>query len=316
MSLAGQADNSPVTTDDLADFLLDNPDVDQAPTEDEEVQANAEESEDDAADDSPAADEESDEDAEQQSGRKLKVTVKGEDGADTTLEVDEKELIAGYQRHADYTRKTQELAKQEREITSVMASKHQEMQAHYTQQAQLARMAVAQLAGLKSPQEMAQLAQTDPSAWVQESQRAQAIQGVMAQIEQGLQSEKAKQDQQMEQARQAAFQNAWGVLQKEGFDRPKLETLYKKASETFGFTGEELAQVMDPKAVLVLRDALAYRELKNKKAEVTKQATKAAPLPAQRQTVPKQEKQMQTLNRRFSSGKAKLNDLAAFIANS
>jgi hypothetical protein len=310
---AGQADSGPVTTDDLADFLLDNPDVDQAPTEDEEVQADAE---DESADDSPAADEESDEDAEQQSSRKLKVTVKGEDGADTTLEVDEKELIAGYQRHADYTRKTQELANQEREITSVLASKHQEMQAHYTQQAQLARMAIAQLAGLKSPQEMAQLAQTDPSAWVQESQRAQAIQGVMAQIEQGLQSEKAKQDQQMEQARQAAFQNAWSVLQKEGFDRPKLETLYKKASETFGFTGEELAQVMDPKAVLVLRDALAYRELKNKKAEVTKQATKAAPLPAQRQTVPKQEKQMQTLNRRFSSGKAKLNDLAAFIANS
>jgi hypothetical protein len=310
---AGQADSGPVTTDDLADFLLDNPDVDQAPTEDEEVQADAE---DESADDSPAADEESDEDAEQQSSRKLKVTVKGEDGADTTLEVDEKELIDGYLRRSDYSRKTQELAKQEREITNVLASKHQEMQEHYTKQAQLARMAVVQLAGLKSPQEMAQLAQTDPSAWVQESQRAQAIQGVMAQIEQGLQSEKAKQDQQMEQARQAAFQNAWSVLQKEGFDRPKLETLYKKASETFGFTGEELAQVMDPKAVLVLRDALAYRELKNKKAEVTKQATKAAPLPAQRQTVPKQEKQMQTLNRRFSSGKAKLNDLAAFIANS
>ena len=315
MSLAGQADNSPVTTDDLADFLLDNPDVDQAPEEDEEVQANAEESEDDTADDSPAA-EESDEDAEQQSSRKVKVTVKGEDGADTTLEVDEKELVAGYQRHADYTRKTQELAKQEREITSVLASKHQEMQAHYTQQAQLARMAVAQLAGLKSSQEMAELAQTDPAAWVQESQRAQAIQGVMAQIEQGLQREKAQQDQQMEQARQTAFQNAWNVLQKEGFDRPKLETLYKKASETFGFTSEELATVMDPKAVLVLRDALAYRELKQKKAEVTKQATKAAPLPTQRQTVPKQEKQLQAINRRFSSGKAKLNDLAAFIANS
>lgn len=315
MSFSGQADTGPVTTDDLADFLAENPDADQPLEEEEEQAIDATEEE---ADESPAEDDEesSEEDAEQTSVRKVKVPVKGEDGADQTLEVDEKELIAGYLRRSDYSRKTEELAKQEREVTQVLATKHQEMQEHYVQQAQLARMAVAQLAGLKSSQEMAELAQTDPSAWVQEQQRATAIQGVMAQIEQGLQREQAQRDQQMELARSQAFQNAWSVLQKEGFDRPKLETLYKKASDTFGFTNEELSQVMDPKAVLVLRDALAYRELKNKKAEVTKQAGKAAPLPAQRQTVPKQEQRMKALDSKFRSGKAKLSDLAAFIANS
>lgn len=318
MSLAGQADTSPVTTDDLAAFLTDNPDADQPTEEEEEAPSDAPAN---GADDDPASapdpDDPDDPDAPpaQTSDRKHKVTVKGEDGADQEIEVEEKELIAGYQRHADYTRKTQELGNKEREVTQALATKHQEMQSHYVQQAQLARTAIVQLAGLKSEQEMAVLAQTDPTAWVQERQRASAIQGVMAQIEQGLQQEQAQRDRLLEQNRNAAFKQAWDVLQTEGFDRPKLETLYEKASKTFGFTKDELATLMDPKAVLVLRDALAFRDLKAKKAEVTQQAAKAPPLPAQRQTVPKQEQRLKSLNTRFASGKAKLSDLAAFIEN-
>lgn len=119
-----------------------------------------------------------------------------------------------------------------------------------------------------------------------------------------------------EQNRQAALNQAWQVLQAEGIDRPKLQTLYTKAAETYKFAPEDLAQLMDPKAVLVLLDAMAYRELKARKAEVTKQATKAAPLPAQRQSAPKNEQRMKSLNNRFASGKAKLSDLAAYLENS
>lgn len=314
MSLDGQGGNAPESMDDLADFLVDNPEADAF--EEEEVAATDAPEED--ADDSPAEDgeEPSEDDAEQPSGRKFKVTVKGEDGADQTLEVDDKELIAGYQRHADYTRKTQELGNKEREITQVLAKKHEEVQGYYVQQAQMARAAVQQLAGLKSPEEMARLAQEDPAAWVQEQQRERAVHGVLAQIDQGLQQEKARAEQLNEQNRQAALDKAWTVLTAEGIDRPKLQTLYTKAADAYKFAPEELASLMDPKAVLVLRDALAYRDLKAKKAEVTKQAAKAPPLPAQRQSVPKQEQRMKSLNTRFASGKAKLTDLAAFLENS
>lgn len=310
MPIDGQADTGPENMDDLADFLVDNPEADE-PEEEEVAEAPDE-------DDSPAEDddESSEDEAEQPSGRKFKVTVKGEDGADQTLEVDDKELIAGYQRHADYTRKTQELGSKEREITQVLAKKHEEVQSYYVQQAQMARVAVQQLAGLKSADEMAMLAQTDPAAWVQEQQRERAVHGVLAQIEQGLQAEKARAEQMNEQNRQAALNQAWQVLQAEGIDRPKLQTLYTKAAEAYKFAPEDLAQLMDPKAVLVLRDAMAYRELKARKAEVTKQAAKAAPLPAQRQSAPKNEQRMKSLDRRFSSGKAKLSDLAAFLENS
>lgn len=315
MSLDGQGGNAPESMDDLADFLVDNPEADESQ---EVEEAATDEPLEEDSDDSPAedADDASEDEAEQPSGRKFKVTVKGEDGADQTLEVDDKELIAGYQRHSDYTRKTQELGNKEREITQVLAKKHEEVQGYYVQQAQMARAAVQQLAGLKSPDEMAVLAQTDPAAWVQEQQRERAVHGVLAQIEQGIQQEKARTEQRNEQNRQAALDNAWTVLKAEGIDPPKLQTLYTKAADAYKFAPEELASLMDPKAVLVLRDAMAYRDLKAKKAEVTKQAAKAPPLPAQRQTVPKQEQRTKAINNRFASGKAKLGDLAAYLENS
>ena len=312
MSLNGQGGDAPETMDDLADFLVDNPEADEFEEKEEATDESDEDSDESTADD----DEESPEDAEQQATRKHKVTVKGEDGADQQIEVDEKELIAGYQRHADYTRKTQELGNKEREVTQALAQKHQQVQGHYMQQAQMARAAVAQLAGLKSPEEMAALAHTDPTAWVHEQQRATAVRGVLAQIEQGLQQEQAQTNQQIEQNRVAALDRAWTVLRSEGFDKPKLEALYTKSAKAYGFTQDELATVMDPKAVLVLADAIKYRELKDKRAEVTKQAKKAPPLPAQRQSVPANEKRLSGLNKRFSSGKAKLSDLASFIENS
>lgn len=307
----GQGGNAPESMDDLAEFLVDNPEADES----EETEVASTDEPEEGSDESTAddADEASEEDPEQQAPRKHKVTVKGEDGADQEIEVEEKELIAGYQRHADYTRKTQELGNREREVTQALATKHQEMQGHYLQQAQMAQAAVFQLAGLKSAQEMAALAQTDPTAWVQEQQRAQAVHSLLSQIEHGIRQEKAKQDEQTQQAQAKAYQEAWTALSAEGFDKPKLQALYDKASKAYGLTNDDLATVMDPKAVRVLRDAVAYQELKAKKAEVKKQAEKAAPLPAQRQTVPKSEQRMKTLNTRFKSGRAKLSDLAAFI---
>lgn len=322
MSLtSGQADDGPVSIDDVAQFLVDNPEADN-----EEGEQNSEESQEDNSDESAegaedaASDDDSDkeyseEPKEKPSGLKFKVPVKGEDGSDTTIEVDEKELIAGYQRHADYTRKTQDLADREREVTQQVATKLEEGRSHYMQQAQLARAAVLQLAGLKSPQEMAQLAQVDPAAWVAESQRMQAVQSVLSQLEHGLTQEQqiAQAKQQEEHAREVS--RAWGVLGQHGIDKPKLVSMYDQASSKYGIPKAMLESLTNPQAVLIIRDALAYQGLKDKKAEVVKQAKDAPKLP-QRQSVPKNEQQAQRLDKRFATGKAKLSDLAAYIANS
>lgn len=316
----GQADTGPDTIEDLAQFLADNPEADADDSADEEKRAKpSEESDEDNSEETPEdasadEDEEPSEDAEKQpSTLKFKVPVKGDDGTETTVEVDQKELIAGYQRHADYTRKTMELADKEREAFSVVTAKIEEGRNHYLQQAQVAQAAVMQLAGLRSPQEMAALAQSDPALWVQEQQREVAVRGVIAQLQQNMQQEQRQSEMQRQQALQQQFHKAWGVLGKEGIDKPKLAKIYETVSSKYGIEAEKLANVYDPALVLLMRDAAAYQGLKDKKAEVVKKAQDAPRLPAARQNVPKNELRNKALNQRFASGKAKLGDLAAWI---
>ena len=162
--MSGQAETAPGSLDDLASFLEDKPleasdeqEDDATPQEDSQEQTEEDET---AVDESEA--EASEEEAEDQPSVVFKVTVKGEDGADQTLEVDQKELIAGYQRQRDYTVKTQALAERERQAFEVVTQEIEKSRAHYMQQAQMAHMAVRELAGLRSAEEMAVLAQTDP----------------------------------------------------------------------------------------------------------------------------------------------------------
>ena len=323
MDDTGQAGDSPETIDDLATFLGNNPDADRDEAADQGEEHPSDETLADTSEetdsDSPADDEgdekpDSEDAKEQPSGLKFKVPVKGEDGSDASIEVDEKELIAGYQRHADYTRKTQELANKEREAFSVVTTKIEEQRSHYLQQAQLAHAAVRQLAGLRSPEDMAVLAQTDPAQWVAEQQRERAIQGVLGQLEQSAQQERTQAQQQQQQAARERFQKAWDVLSKEGVDRPKLQGIFEGIQKNYGVPQERFAHLDDPALVLVMRDAVAYRQLQAKRADVTKKVEAAPKLPAARQSLPRNEQLNKKLDARFARGKAKLSDLSAYLS--
>jgi len=317
--------------DDVAAFLVDNPEADQAgelPNDDEpgdpensdgEENPNGDEA-DGAGPDSDDPDADSDEDdpaaadaAQKQTSQKFKVPVKGEDGSDTEIEVDAKELIAGYQRHADYTRKTQELGNREREAHELVSRRLEEGRNHYMQEAQKAHAAIRTLAGLKTDAEMAQLAATDQAAWVQERARADAIKGVLSQIEQGMTLEQQQLQHQQQVAQQQEFQKAWGVLGQQGIDKPKLKGIFDGVAKAYGVEETRFANVTDPKVVLIMRDALAYRELKEKAAAVKKQVKTAPNLPAQRQKVPQKEQVNKRLDQKFRSGKAGVRDLARFL---
>lgn len=298
------------TIDDLAQFIVD---TSEEPTEDDDTQNPDDDAEvvEDPADDPD--DEPESEEPEEQPSLKFKVSVKGEDGTDQEVEVDQKELINGYQRHADYTRKTQELSTREREVTQAVATRLQDGQNHYMQQAQMAQAAVRQLAGLRSADEMAVLAQTDPAQWVQEQQRERAINGVLSQLEQGLNTERAQQQNAQKQQQQQAFSDAWSVLSEAKIDKSALQKIYATVTTKYGIPAAQLSNLYDPKLVLALRDAVAYQELKDKKVAVTKKVEAAPRLPAARQAVPRNEQADKKLSARFSSGKAKLSDLAAYL---
>ena len=322
MQIDGQGDTAPESIDDLADFLVDNPGAD----EQEELTPNADEpdesenSDDDNPEDAPADDEDDESDSEDAkeptSDLKFKITVKGEDGTDSTVEVDQKELIAGYQRHSDYTRKSMALADREREAFTVVTAEIEKSKTHYMEQAQLAHAAVRQLAGLRNPQQMAQLAQEDPAAWVQESQRAAYIQGVLQDLENGVSQERSQTQQQQKAQQAKTYERTWSELSKDGIDKPALAKIYSTMSAKYGVSAERLAGVDNPVVVRIMRDAAAYAELKDRKAAVVKKVAEAPKLPAARQNVPKNEQRTKAINQRFSNGRAKLGDLAAYLENS
>lgn len=319
----GQADTAPVTADDVAAFLIDNPDADGAETN-EELTPNADAPEGDEPEDNADAetdDESPDDDGEDDaadkpdptSTRKFKVTIKGDDGADVQQDVDEKELIAGYTRHSDYTRKTQELARREEQAVEVVRTKVTEAQNHYVQQAQMAQALVAHLAGMKSPEEMQHLAVNDPAAYVAESARAQQIQHVIGGLQNRWQQEQFQQQQQQQQALQKSFSQCWGVLGNKGIDKPKLQHIFETVSKDYGIDQERFATLNDPAVVLVMRDAVAYRELQKKTAEVKKKAASAPRLPPQH-NVPRNETRDKRLSERLRTGRGSRDDLASFIA--
>ena len=223
--------------------------------------------------------------------------------------------LAGYQRQRDYTVKTQALAERERQAFEVVTQEIEKSRAHYMQQAQMAHMAVRELAGLRSAEEMAVLAQTDPSLWVQEQQRTAAVQSRLQMLQQGVQSEQAQAQQMQAHQRQQLFSKAWDVLQEKGIDKPKLAGIYQEASKRYGFGEQEFANVYDPRIVLALRDAVAYRALHDKKPAVQQKAQAAPKLPATKQPVARSETKIKQLETRFArKGGAKLDDLAAYLS--
>lgn len=325
MPIDGQAYMAPSAEDDLAQFLVENEDADteqELPADGDEPSDALDNSDTDNPEDAPAEDDDEGSDTDDSpdkpatptSDLKFKVPVKGEDGSESIVEVDQKELIAGYQRHSDYTRKTQELARQREEVQTQVAQTVEEGRKFYLTQAQIAQAAVRQIAGLRSPQEMAVLAQTDPAAWVQENAREQQVNGLMQQLAHTTQQEQLKAQQELQARHSQDFQRAWGVLGQQGIDKVKLKGIFESISTIYDVPQDRFANLYDPKVVLMMRDAVAYQELKKKSAEVTSKKVAAAPrLPPQRQSVPVQERKNIEAEKRFRSGTASLRDLAKFV---
>jgi hypothetical protein len=184
------------------------------------------------------------------------------------------------------------------------------------QQVETARLAVAQMAGIKTEAQLAELAQQDPAAWVAEVQRQKQIGAFLQGLDQQLAGERQRMEQEAQQRQQMTikqqFERTWQELSKEKIDKPALAKIYEGVNKTYGFTPEELANVYDHRLVKLFRDATAYQQLKAAKPEVTKKVTDAPKLPA-KQAPAAEVRQRKALDGKFRSGRASLNDLAAYL---
>lgn len=319
----GQAQAPDTSLESLADFLGDTPEEEsqegESATSEESTDTGDDSTEEPQTDEVDETEEEAEAETEEPEAKakpeEIEVTIKGDDGSDTKLKVTKDELIKGYQRQADYTRKTQGLVERESQAVQVFQQKHSELRDNYLQRAEFATQAIAQLAGFRSDAEMAQLAAQDPATWVQENQRQNQIRQILGTLEQQTQAERQQAAQQAAQYQESQLrivkERSWAELQKDGMDKPKLQKTYESVMKNYGYEPKDFATVTDYRLVRMMADAVAYRELKSKAPAVTQQAKAAPKVISKTQT---SERLRPEQERKFATGRAKLSDLAAYLS--
>jgi len=194
------------------------------------------------------------------------------------VEVTQDELINGYSRQQDYTRKTQELAQQRKTIEQQQAELAQR-DAIYSQ---LLPKMEAQLKGeLANEPDWNALYEDDPVGYVREKQlwdeKKEKLNAVNAEQQRLQQEALIKQQQQIAQFVEYGNQKLLEIIPE--WQNPEVATKEKLAiSEyavnTLGYTPEEIQQVYDYRALLGLRNAW----LNSKTVEATKKKpTQKAP---------------------------------------
>lgn len=260
--------------------------------------------------------------AAQQGSKTFQVTVKGDDGADQVIEVDEKERGAGYLRHGQFTKLTQELATQRAQVMEVADQRIQ--QSHQAAHAAVTRASavITRLAGFMTDADLATLAAKDPAAYHAELARVNVIKGEIKKLDDEaaaiVESSKAE----TEKALEAAYVACWSELErmfgiKKGPEGDaKLKATFEAVIREYGIPAERFSKISDPKLIAMMFDAVELRDLKKRaKTVVTPALNKAPRMPAQRQHTPRETRVNRELDGRFARARGgSTADLAAWLA--
>ena len=276
----GHASNAPETLSDLASFLGDTPEQE---SQDEDVEALADESTDEldtdesetvgqeeSDDGEPSEDEEADETP--APDRKIKVPVKGDDGTDQEIEVDESELVKSYMRQSDYTRKTQEVAeiRRQTEAEKQMIAQEREFIQHNLKDVATVTALDQQIAQYQGVN-WDQLTESDP---VQAMKLERQLRNLQSQREQAAAAVTQRQAhfvqmQQQEAARQ--LQEGQRVLQREipGWNESLARELVDYGLKR-GYAPEVLQNIRNPQFVIDLHNSYQFTKLREKAAQKPK----------------------------------------------
>lgn len=208
---------------------------------------------------------------------RFKVKVDGQE-----IEVTQDELLNGYSRQQDYTKKTMELADQRKQIEQSAAQVNAERQ-HY--QNQLAQMAQALGQALHEQQNIdwQQLLENDPVEYLKQRhlfEQRQAAFG-QAQAEQQRLTEQAQRNGAAQmQARFQEEQQALLAKLPEWKDEAKAKAekeQVRKFLESSGYKPEEISQAVDHRAIVLARKAMLFDQLIAQQKEAAKKVEKLPP---------------------------------------
>ena len=258
--------------------------LESAPTED--VEESTEETQDEPleedvleeeSEEEESEEEESEEDESEEEPEVYAVKVDGEE-----LEVSLDELVQGYSRHSDYTRKTQELASQRDEMAQMQqqwASEISQAQAERQQYMDaLGQFVQNSVSGLEqfSNVNWEHLRETDPIAFVTKKEEYRDAQDRVRQAQEEQYRVSQQQQQEVAKMRQLAVQEEHTKLVAAVPEWNDTEKRSKMASElsTYavnqGFSKEELKQLIDHRSLIVLMKAQKYDALQNSDVKAKK----------------------------------------------
>jgi hypothetical protein len=177
--------------------------------------------------------------------------------------VTREELLNGYQRQADYSRKTAEVAEQRRAAEQETQRIQAERQ-HYSQQLEQVALVLQQNLPAMPPEHMLQ---TDPMTYVQQKElyenRVRQLRSVLAEKQQADEQTAREWHQRQQQMMASAREQLLADLP-EWKNPEKARTGQREVADhlrTIGYTEAEIAQAADPRAVVMARESMLYRRL-------------------------------------------------------
>jgi hypothetical protein len=265
------------------------------------------------AEDDDGAEEDPEADAEDEEGDDfdpdLMVTVKVDGKAE---KIPLKEAIAGYQRQADYSRKTGQLAEERRSFQAEVQAVQQER----AQYAELLGQLETQMSSVPEPN-WDELKRVDPVGWaIARQEWAERQQGIQAVREERARAQVMMQETQAQAMRQLVTQEMEALLTaKPEWRDPKVfqkvKTDLREYGKTIGFSDDELAGVTDHRALLALHKAMMFDRVANRKERpVKKQASPTIAKPAAVTQVPRRTSDLTKAKQRLAKS-GKVSDAAA-----
>ena len=256
----------------------DKPEVTNEQEDEEAVEETVEEAESEEVEEESEEDEPDDtdeDDVEVEERKTYRVKAGGEE-KDVTLE----ELVSGYQKGDDYTKKSQTLAEARKKVE---AHAHEVQQAMQVKEEYAQRLAQVEQFLMSDGEQvnLDELKENDPIQYaIKVAEQTETNKKINI-----LRQERAKVQEQQQayqaQQQQMVVQNEAKMLSekvKEFSDPKKAEQIkndIRSFGKSVGFSDQELSQVYDHRHVLILQKAMEYDKLQQSKAGVNKKLSNA-----------------------------------------
>ena len=197
------------------------------------------------------------------------VTIDG-----TDYEVTQDELIQGYQRNADYTRKTQELAAEKQQSSDFVERSKKDVETKLAKLDQLNQAAQSQLQQEYAQIDFEKLYEEDPAEAARLEHKMRKKNEQLQQVQRQTQELQTQ-----EFSKYLEEQQKQLSVKVPEMNHPEKGSQFKKQMRDYlssvGFNNQEIDSVYDHRYVLLVRDAMNYRNLQKAKPEIKKKAVNA-----------------------------------------